>query len=64
MLRKLIFVGVAFATLSLGGAALAQEDVPVVGFMQFVSHPALNAGRDGAVAALNAADGALHLRQW
>ncbi|MDZ4765420.1 MAG: ABC transporter substrate-binding protein [Chloroflexota bacterium] len=55
MLRKLIFVGVAFATLSLGGAALAQEDVPVVGFMQFVSHPALNAGRDGAVAALNAA---------
>ena len=31
------------------------EDVPVIGFMQLVSHPALDAGRDGAVAVLNEA---------
>jgi putative tryptophan/tyrosine transport system substrate-binding protein len=33
----------------------ADEDMPVIGFMQFVSHPALDAGRDGAVEVLEAA---------
>lgn len=31
------------------------QKIPVIGFMQFVSHPALDAGRTGAVEALNAA---------
>lgn len=37
---------------------LAQDDMdemPVIGFMQFVSHPALDAGRDGAIEVLEAA---------
>lgn len=55
MIRKVFFVAVALVALAFGGAALAQDDVPVIGFMQFVSHPALNAGRDGAVEALNVA---------
>lgn len=55
MLRRLVLLAFALACLSIGGAAVAQDDVPVIGFMQFVSHPALNAGRDGAVEVLNAA---------
>lgn len=57
-MRKFLFVLLMaglFATL--GTASLAQdaEDMPVIGFVQFVSHPALDAGRDGAVAVLNEA---------
>lgn len=55
MARKLVLLVAVFVCLSLGSAAAAQENIPVIGFMQFVSHPALNAGRDGAVEALNAA---------
>lgn len=35
---------------------LAQDDdLPIIGFMQFVSHPALDAGREGAIEVLNVA---------
>ncbi len=47
----LVFVVMAFSL----PAAAQDEDVPVIGFMQLVSHPALDAGRDGAVAVLNEA---------
>ncbi len=57
MMRKwLILILVVFVAASLSGAVLAQdEDLPVIGFMQFTTHPALDAGRDGAIEVLNEA---------
>lgn len=60
-MRKLLFV-LTLLTVSLlvlfALPATAQEteaDLPVIGFMQFVSHPALDAGRVGAIEMLEAA---------
>lgn len=55
MLRKALLL-VLLCLLALATTVGAQEeDVPVIGFMQFVSHPALDAGREGAIEVLNAA---------
>jgi putative ABC transport system substrate-binding protein len=55
MLKKGLLLGLV-GLLALAGAVSAQEDdLPVIGFMQFVSHPALDAGREGAIEVLNAA---------
>lgn len=60
MFRKMLFVVCAVVmvmALATGVAAQDEqaEDMPVIGFMQFVSHPALDAGREGAIEVLNAA---------
>lgn len=52
---KKLFVILVLALFVLPFSAGAQIDMPKIGFMQFVSHPALNAGRDGAIEVLNAA---------
>lgn len=56
MLRKLVLLSFVLV-LAFGATAFAQEDgdMPVIGFVQFVSHPALDAGRDGALEVLEAA---------
>jgi len=56
MVRKLILTFALFLiALPLSMTAAQDSELPVIGIMQFVSHPALNAGRDGAVEVLNAA---------
>lgn len=57
MLKRTFFALTILALLLVAiTPTLAQdEELPVVGIFQFVSHPALDAGRDGAVAALEAA---------
>jgi putative ABC transport system substrate-binding protein len=52
---KKLWLVVVLLLVALAIPAAAQDDVPVIGFMQIVSHPALNDARDGAAAALIAA---------
>jgi putative ABC transport system substrate-binding protein len=52
----MLIVCMLLATLVIPALAQdADDDLPVIGFMQFVSHPALDAGRIGAVEVLEAA---------
>lgn len=56
MMRRMLIVCMLLATLVIPALAQdADDDLPVIGFMQFVSHPALDAGRIGAVEVLEAA---------
>ena len=57
MTRKLfLLLLVVLVAGALGANALAQdEDLPVIGFMQLSTHPALDAGREGAIEVLNEA---------
>ncbi len=53
---KKLWLMLAVVLLVIGAPAAAQDDdLPVIGFMQIVSHPALNDSRDGAAATLEAA---------
>ncbi len=57
MTRKLfLLLLVVLVAGALGTNALAQdEDLPVIGFMQLSTHPALDLGREGAIEVLNEA---------
>ncbi|MEM6280671.1 MAG: ABC transporter substrate-binding protein [Chloroflexota bacterium] len=52
MTRKLLLVVLVFALSVMGATTFAQDDLPKVGIFQFVSHPALDANRDGIIATL------------
>jgi putative tryptophan/tyrosine transport system substrate-binding protein len=54
LLLLMLFIA-AFALPALAQDEELPEDAPVIGIMQFVSHPALDAGREGAVQVLNEA---------
>ena len=53
-MRKLLIL-LLLLVLAVPAMAQDDDDMPVIGFMQFVSHPALDAGRDGAIEVLEAA---------
>lgn len=55
MVRKTLLLMLVLAIAAMGGAAFAQdEELPKVGVFQFVSHPALDANRDGFIDTLAA----------
>lgn len=57
MHKLLLFISLLSLSLLFTGGAIAQddeEDLPVIGFVQFVSHPALDAGVQGAADYLEA----------
>lgn len=53
-MRKLLLV-VLLLLMAFPAMTQDTEALPIIGFMQFVSHPALDAGREGAIEVLNAA---------
>ncbi len=55
MVRKTLVLMLVLAIAAMGGAAFAQdEELPKVGVFQFVSHPALDANREGFIDTLAA----------
>jgi putative ABC transport system substrate-binding protein len=56
-MKHRLFLLLVIAALVLSNSAIAApakaQKMPVIGFMQLVTHPALDAGREGAVKALN-----------
>lgn len=55
MHKKLLLILLVVVCALPFGVSAQDDDMPVIGFMQFVSHPALDAGREGAIEVLNAA---------